>query len=176
MKSLFLYNDYELIYYIRDGSEMALDIMFKKYDLVIFGFIQRIPYLLHSGKVDDLMQEGRMILLKCLKTFRFEYGTFYAYFSVCLRNRLNKLIKNTYYSNIILMEDMSSIPDNNGDFENKFRFLFGEHIERIIYEEYFVNGFSLNSIAEKYNIKYSAIIQVKSRMSRKLKAYLDTSK
>ena len=76
MKSLFLYNDYELIYYIRDGSEMALAIIIKKYDLVIYGLIQKIPYLKLSGKIDDLMQEGRMVLIKCLYSFRSEYGSF----------------------------------------------------------------------------------------------------
>ena len=73
MKSIFLYNDYELIYYIRDGSEIVLKIFIQKYDLVIYSFIQKIPYLLYSGKVDDLMQEGRMVLFKCLQTYRSEH-------------------------------------------------------------------------------------------------------
>ncbi len=178
MKSLFLYNDYELIYYIRDGSEMALAIIIKKYDLVIYGLIQKIPYLKLSGKIDDLMQEGRMVLIKCLYSFRSEYGSFYGYFSVAMRNKLHKLLKNKYYSSYILMEDVSMLPDesNGGINGSKYRFLFNEHIEKIIYEEFFVNGFSLISIADNYNITYSEIIKVKNRMLRKLKTYLDTSK
>ncbi|MBQ9448762.1 MAG: sigma-70 family RNA polymerase sigma factor [Acholeplasmatales bacterium] len=178
MKSIFLYNDYELIYYIRDGSEIVLKIFIQKYDLVIYSFIQKIPYLLYSGKVDDLMQEGRMVLFKCLQTYRSEQGSFYNYFTVSLRNKFNKLIRSKYYSNsnVYLMEDMSFIPDNDNTVENKYRFLFDEHIEKILYDEYFINGFSLNSIAKTYDIKYSELIQVKSRMVKKLKTYLDTSK
>ena len=58
------YNDYELIYYIKDGNEAALDFMIKKYEPLIKKLTT--SFIRFSDKRDDLIQEGFLILMKCI--------------------------------------------------------------------------------------------------------------
>ena len=54
------YNDYELLYLIREGSEFALNYLFKKYDVLIYKIAT--SFYPKGDKFEDLLQEGRMVL------------------------------------------------------------------------------------------------------------------
>ena len=65
------YNDYELIYYIKDGNEAALDFMIKKYEPLIKKLTT--SFIRFSDKRDDLIQEGYLILMECIDKYNDNY-------------------------------------------------------------------------------------------------------
>lgn len=92
------YNDYELLYLVKDGNEKALNYLFLKYDNVIFTQI-KISFNASYNKTEDLMQEGRMILFNCIKSYKQENSiTFYSYFLLCLKRHFARLKNNDYFS------------------------------------------------------------------------------
>ena len=55
------YNDYELLYLISEGSELALDLLYKKYYIYINKVVGKINVPKYTK--EDLVQEGIKILL-----------------------------------------------------------------------------------------------------------------
>ena len=104
--SLKKYNDYELLYLINDGSEYALNLFFEKYDLYISKFIlEFVSY--YNENYEDLVQEGRMILFRCIKMYEPNSNTsFFTYFTVSLKRKILKLLYTEYNYLPIVSEDL----------------------------------------------------------------------
>ena len=90
------YNDYELIYLIKEGSTQAREILFNKYSVLLKkiykeGFYYKI-YQMH-----DFIQEGLLILNKVIYSYSLEFSyNFYNYFKLCFARRLSRLSLTTY--------------------------------------------------------------------------------
>ena len=85
-------NDYELIYRIRENNdEVAINDLILKYEPVIAGIARKYCVGDYYKGVDfnDFMQEGRMAVVKAMKTYEFEQSVlFYTYVSVCINRQL----------------------------------------------------------------------------------------
>ncbi|MCR5112691.1 MAG: hypothetical protein K6A63_02005, partial [Acholeplasmatales bacterium] len=89
------HNDYELLYLYKEGNERALDILFYKYEHLIETVVN--DYMPYGDSRPDMVQEGRIILFNCIKSFNEYIGvTFYSYFVIALRRKLYKLAKDNY--------------------------------------------------------------------------------
>ena len=91
-KTKYLENDNELLYLIKNHDEEALELMFKKYENLILSKIRQYHFPI-SNK-EDYLQEGRIVLLKAIDTYRTEFEkTFTKYFELLLINRFNTLYR-----------------------------------------------------------------------------------
>ena len=171
--SLLEVNDYELLYYIYEGNEAALKILISKYEVVTLGIIKRNFDIWRSDKKYDLLQEGRIMVFRCLKLYHPSPDiTFYVYFCKSLRNKFYKLYQNPYYYERILSENIEMfIPDLSSE-KNKYDYLFSDYIEVLVYENIIKDGFSFNSVAEKYNISYYKLKQTYDSVVIKLREAL----
>ena len=85
------YNDYELIDLIKNNNEEARNILYKKYEPLIFGYSKKIlPYCKSGGvELNDLIQEGMLGLTNALKTFDdTKKILFYTYAKTCIERKI----------------------------------------------------------------------------------------
>lgn len=90
-------NDYELIYLIKEENEVALDIMFKKYEPLIRKIAGHYFYLFENKmSLEELIQEFRISLYQALISYKTSSDImFYTYFLYILKSKINELYK--YY-------------------------------------------------------------------------------
>ena len=94
------YNDYELLYMVKD-SEDALSMILSKYE----GFIKKISYNYYKiyknvgVDIEDLIQEGRIaIVLACNSFSDYKNVLFYSYAILCIKRRLFNYIRTFYFT------------------------------------------------------------------------------
>ena len=83
-------NDYELIYLYNEGNENILEIILNKYKPLVYLLIKKmnIPYV----DKEDFLQEGLMILYKCINSYSEDKGLFFNYCNVAIKRRFFTLI------------------------------------------------------------------------------------
>lgn len=85
------YNDQELLDYIHEGNEEAMQILYEKYDPYIQSKAKK---LLHSTSnigldLNDLIQEGMIALNEAIKSFKpSKDATFYTFATTCIDRRM----------------------------------------------------------------------------------------
>lgn len=85
------YDDNELIDYISENNEDAMEILFKKYEPLIKSIaIKMYRYCLNTGlEVSDLVQEGLIGFNTAISTYKDNKdASFYTYAAKCVRNRM----------------------------------------------------------------------------------------
>ena len=89
------YNDYELVYEIRESNELAYNILIKKYSLLINKMANEYYLKAKTLKVeyDDLVQEGYVGLFQALDDYNEDTCLFYTYAIICIRREMERLIK-----------------------------------------------------------------------------------
>ena len=90
------YNDYELIYEVRENSEEAYNTIINKYSLLIRKIADEYYDKNKKYKVDyeDIVQEGYYGLLQALDNYKENDKTlFYTYASICIRREMERLLK-----------------------------------------------------------------------------------
>lgn len=157
MKKYDEYNDYELLYLIKDGNENALKYFFQKYDCLITKIA--ISFYSNGDKLEDLLQEGRMILYDCIKNYNSSYGTtFYTYFVVSLKRKYYKLFKENYYETIIFIDDLNLpeiLYDKRNGVADWMKIMFEGTIYYDMYISIFYKNISIKKYAEDNNISYA---------------------
>ena len=89
------YNDYELLNYIADNNEEAANIMYKKYEPLIYGIAKRmLKYNKNAGlELNDLVQEGMLALSKAIERFDENDETmFYTYAKKCIERKILSMV------------------------------------------------------------------------------------
>lgn len=170
------YNDYELLYLIREGSEFALNYLFKKYDVLIYKIAT--SFYPKGDKFEDLLQEGRMVLYNSINKFDFNKGTsFYSFFVICLKRQYIKLVSDEYYSDCIVCEDLGGVADSVNLHSSSSKIIpLSKHLENTEYydmfRECFIENITISAYAKKYNIPYAKCYRKYSRMLKILKNLL----
>ena len=91
MKEYSEYNDYELLSYVKEGSEESLQILFEKYRPLIQGIAGRFlrycsPYGL---ELSDLIQEGMLGFHNAIQTYSEQKDVlFYTYAKMCIERKI----------------------------------------------------------------------------------------
>lgn len=105
------YNDYELIYQINDGDDIAYNILFSKYRNLI-GKLAKYYYNQNQNigiDYDDLYQVGMIALSNSLKDYDQNNTLFYTFFVLCARREMERLIKASRRLKHMLLNDSISI-------------------------------------------------------------------
>ena len=95
MKSYKDYNDYELVYLIKEGDELSYEILHTKYHPVI-AKMAKFYYIYNQSiglDYEDLYQEGICGLENALKDYDGNTSLFYTYAVLCIRREIERLIK-----------------------------------------------------------------------------------
>ena len=170
MNNLFKYNDYKLLYLIKEGVPEALDILYRKYDILIAKVARGIyPY---GDKVLDLIQEGRMVLISCLNWYNPDgAASFYTYFYVSLRRRLYKLTNEEYYTMPILEESSRYSLLGKSELVNmhKAERYCQNELEILLFNECIIGNLSIRAFSRKYNYKYSRIYTLYNKIISRVK-------
>ena len=123
------YNDYEIIYYIRENNEEAKDLMYEKYKPFIEITAKKlIDYSQNTGlEVSDFIQEGMLALNSAIESFNEEKDvTFYNYARACIEKKMISLmVKNKSDKHKILNDSVPfEINDTDGE-----HLMFGDILE-----------------------------------------------
>mgnify|MGYP000909807808 FL=1 len=116
---MYQYNDFELLYLIRENCDIALDIMFQKYIPLINARIK--TFHIKKRNRDDFFQEGLICLHKAISTFREDKNkTFTRYFDLILQRRFIQILKkeNKNFYDVELVGDGELLSEPTKDFEN----------------------------------------------------------
>jgi len=157
--------DYELIYLIREGNEIALSLMFNKYEGYIWSIV--CDFYVYNHKIEDLVQIGRVCLYRCIFGYNAEMKvSFFSYFSICLKRALGRELSNPYYNTpLSFHEDMIEYGSN---------LLPGLDIvlnkeEKEMFEYCFVMDFSLREYARLKKVSFYKMKLKYDRLLAKIK-------
>lgn len=168
-KRVFLKNDNELLYLIKNKDDDALAELFDKYEPLIKSKINK--YNFPVALKDDCLQEGKMALLKAIDTYNEAYNkTFNKYFDLLLTNKFNDLYKKNQLDAehlTVLKEDViDSDAVSSKDYFSKNDVVLSKQ-EKIVFEEHFINGKSTDEIAANYNLSKKSVYNAVQRIKQK---------
>lgn len=83
-------NDYELIYLYNEGNDNILELILNKYKPLVYLIIKEMN-IAYVDK-EDYLQEGLMIIYKCINSYSEDKGLFYNYCKVAIKRRFLTLI------------------------------------------------------------------------------------
>lgn len=134
------YNDYELIYMVRENDEDSTDILYQKYYPIIHhianSFYQLNKY--YGYDFEDFLQEANLAFYKAVSSYNEGEDTlFYTFVVVCIRRKLlsfSKKIsnkKNNYSSLDCISIDEVELEDIQSNFE---MLMNNREIEKIVHD------------------------------------------
>ena len=176
-------SDNELISLIRNGSEKALNLLILRYTGTVSLLSNK--YFSASLTVDDWFQEGMIGLLGAIRTFNSgEKAAFSTYACVCIRNRLNSVLKKVNSSKNSLLNGslayhddfVPSVDSPEDDYiENEdYRFFTTSFLNKLSKTEqkvirYYLAGFSYSETAKNLGISEKSVDNALCRAKSKLK-------
>lgn len=197
------YNDFELINYIRENSEEANDILFKKYKPMIVTFATKmINYSPNLGlEINDLIQEGMLGLNTAINAFdENDETSFYTYAKTCIERKIistiiaakrqkHKILNESMSLEIYTDEDNSSVmdalvADNSYNPENIIVQTESEHklLEKIVGQltpleqqvfDLKISGFKYKEIADILDKEPKVIDNALNRIKTKIKNLIE---
>ncbi|MBR2891899.1 MAG: sigma-70 family RNA polymerase sigma factor [Bacilli bacterium] len=173
VKSTYLENDNELLYLIKNHDEEALELMFKKYENLILSKIQK--YHFPKSHKEDYLQEGRIVLLRAIETYKEEFDkTFTRYFELLLQNRFNTLYqKNKKYQNHIVLVEVEKIDVDNKKEEvlpklQDVKLDTLSFLEKEVFKYHFLENHNIDETSNHLNISNKQVYNTIQRIKNKL--------
>lgn len=124
-------NDNELLSYIHDDNEEAYNIMYKKYEPLIYNISSKmIKVVANAGlEISDLMQEGRLGLTHAIKSFNpTKEASFFTYAKMCIQRKIiTCVISARRLKHRILNESLSVDFKYDDDNHSKLDYLFEDN-------------------------------------------------
>ncbi len=196
------YNDYELLNYIVEGNEEALEIIYKKYMPLISNTAKKMyKYTSQNGiEINDLVQEGLLGLSKAISEYKTKKDVmFYTFAKTCIERRIisaviasrrlkHKILndsisydadfKDKSYSIDSFVKDNESNPENvlleNEDFNEVLSKMSDKLTDfELQVFELRISGFDYKEIAEVLDKDPKAIDNCLHRIKQKLKKIID---
>lgn len=178
-----IYNDYELLYLIKRGSDVAYEMLHRKYELCIYDLVKVIPYTYQDK--DDIVQDCLMGITKAIESFDANYNVlFYTYVSLIFKRIISKFWRQyyrdgetleymIYRGNKVLMESKVSYDKEliKIKTKNQYEDLINRlsTFEKLVFNEILVNNMSKDKFVKKYdtNIKriYNCVHVIKTKFS-----------
>ena len=105
------YNDYELVYEIRENSDDAYNILISKYTPLIRKMAKEylIKFRKYKVEYDDLVQEGFVGLFQALDDYDEHSCLFYTYSLLCIKREMERLIKSFSRNKQMILNNAVSI-------------------------------------------------------------------
>ncbi len=182
------YNDYELLYMVKEESNEAYEILQKKYEPLIYKKATEINrYMKGNGlEIKDLMQEGRLGLIEAIKNYNQDRNEFITFAYACIENRIhhiNRVFKSNKNKTLNVAMDNTTGIINKGleldnlisinveymkkiDFKIIKKFLTKEEYEILVLKIY---GYTIEEIASIMNTTYRHITYKNGFIRKKLK-------
>lgn len=189
------YNDYELIYQVRENNEYAQDIMYSKY----CGILKKISseyfakYNKYGAEYIDFLQEANIAFYQSMNSFSEKNNTlFYTFMIMCVHrrlisycNHLSSYSKNISNTNLVEIDKYQFV-DNKSNVEKIAEINELEKvIKKIIFDfpilygsvlELRYNGFTLAEIARLLDISRSSVEyyygKIKKNIYKNIKNYI----
>lgn len=182
------YNDYELLYMVKENDDFAINIMIDKYKPII----KNLAYTFYINynkcvEIEDLVQEGMIAVFKTIGTYNDSKFLFYTYVCKAIKNAMTRYCKiytNNKNKALIYSDGMESVYyiGYEIDYLSSFididfyayitRFKNGlSFIDSCIFELRF-NSFSYLDIASLLGIKKKDVDNKLYKIKKKLKKYL----
>ncbi len=187
------YNDYELIYMVRENDEEAFNLILKKYEPLIkkLCFFYAQKYKIFNIDIEDLKQECRITLFNTLCKFDQNKDIlFYSFVIVCIKRGISSYIRRiagpTRYCESVSIDD----DDNYMQFEDNYfyapPYLIDEnYVSNLIIKfknelnfddacvfELRYNSFSYKDISILLDIPFKTVDNKLLKIRNKLKKYL----
>lgn len=169
------FNDYELLYLIKEGNPKAFDLLIDKYQ--ILSSVIANNYIQLEFDKDDMIQEGLLVLLDCIKNYNELLGvSFFSYFSISLKRKYGSMAKQTYVR-------MSSISYNSTFWLEEPNPYFsckqiGNYIKEIdellidIFNKCMIGNLTLRDYARINNISINIVYKKYDLLKKEIKEYL----
>lgn len=147
--------------------------MFQKYEPLIRKYAR--GFYKSEEKTEDLVQEGRLILLGCMKSYRSSFNiSFVYYLSICLRRGLLKKAKTSYYEDYLVFEESDAEAlDYSKSFLARSEALLDNDEDKELYRFVILDGMSLSLYARKKNLSYGKVHYQYTLLVQKLRKLLD---
>lgn len=187
------YNDYELIYMVREKDEDSYGILFKKYMPIVRSIALEYykKYSNYGHDFSDFLQEGYLAFQNCISKYD-ENGDalFYTFVSICIRRHLisfcikitcsTKNISNDYLVDID-NKDVYGINmklDENISFEKFLKDMWDivYSFDDIIYSSIFelrLNNFKYLEIAKLLDMDVKQIMQIQRKIYKLIRRKMD---
>lgn len=168
------YNDYELLYLIREGSEQAFNVLYHKYDVFIQKIINR--YMPIGDKYYDLYQECLFVLINCIEKYNsYSNVSFFLYFKISVKRRISYLFKKKEYFDKVYFFDGNIGYNSNKETDyliRNYHNFIGDYVDDILFNEHILGGCSLTYICNKYGFDYRTLYCKKKALLSKFKKAL----
>lgn len=164
------YNDYELIYLIKEGNELALNCFFEKYEKFIIKIVRSYVYF-KDERFDDFVQEGRILLYESIYKYDdFSNISFFSYFSIVLKRKIVKQLQLDNKNQYILCEDFVIDHSPRRTIKRiEGKAFFNDELEIEIFDNCIIGKIPLTDFAKMKNIGYNHIYYVYQKMIKELK-------
>ncbi|SHF62417.1 RNA polymerase sporulation-specific sigma factor [Caldanaerobius fijiensis DSM 17918] len=161
----------------REGDGKAIEMLVEKLKPMIVA----TAYRFNRYDVDDMVQEGYIVLLQCIKDYDCDRGAFLAYFKTKLKYHILNLLRKVK-DTLPIMEEL--VADEGGGPEINFLEKM-EHLElekalrclgekqRDIVIRYYIKEQSLSEIARSQGKHYMSAVRLKERALKKLRELMD---
>ncbi len=179
-------DDYELVYRVREKDVEAENLIISKYDPVVSKLAKKYSGVVEGNGAgfDDLVQEGRIALIKAAETFDFDRELlFYTYVCVCIERhcisycrslgskKYSPLNQSLSDENFFCIKDISYDPQYrvfDSMYENSFLSYIRENFEIIDSSiiELRYNGFTYKEISELLDLPISKVDNRLCKMRR----------
>lgn len=171
------YNDYELIYMVRENGDTYKNILYEKYRPIINKIASEFynKYKEYGYDLDDFIQEAMITFDKAILSYDDDSSLFYSYVTLCMRRRLSsftrdisRVKKGFPLSSYVELEDFNT-PDLTSDLELIFRNKeIQDILKSVIYDCYIsieetsifelrLNGFTYREIGILLDIPSSSV-------------------
>lgn len=193
------YNDYELVYQVRENDDVAYNTILEKYSHVLDMLTKR--YLKVNYNIgleyDDLYQEGLYGLLSALNSYNPNDTLFFTYANLCIKREMERLVvahkrnkqmvlNNAVSINELISDDMDITLEDI--IPSKF-LLEEEYISKVNYNELVefkyqleftdslvyelrINSFSITEIAQLLDLTYKSVDYRLGKIRKRLLSYI----
>lgn len=169
------HNDYEILFLIREGNEEALGLMFEKYSPLIYKKIYQFNL---QYELDDMVQEGMMVLDKSIRLFEEKYDkTFTRYFEQNLHRKYMSIVTMRVRRSEIFKDNELYIYETNHAVHQKSVYyeLYLKEIKKIltkreilVYTLRELKNYSISFIRDNYELSektiYNSLHRAKSKI------------
>ena len=149
----YVFNDFELIYLIKQHNDKAFKIMYDKYKIILYKMMS--DRRIYGSLKEELVQEGLFTLYKCIRSFDGNQS-FYKYFKVSIERLVARAFYNNKIKECVFNEDYFENIIEEEETHYSVEIDFQNELQKLIVNE-IKNGMKLRDIAKKYNIHPSKI-------------------
>jgi RNA polymerase sporulation-specific sigma factor len=175
---MFKHNDYEILHLIKEGDNAALSLMFEKYKPLIY---KNIFYFNLQYIIEDMFQEGMMVLHKSIKRFDPSYDkTFTKYFEQNLKRKfityINKEVRRTeiFHENLKYIYEQNHCVQSSSVYYGIYKKEIAKILtkqELLVYTLRELKNYSIEYIAQNYELSDKTIYNSVYRAKQKIKEH-----